>query len=160
MNRKILKQFFEYHQDGCLVRTKDLGRGKIGQKVFGTKNSEGYMLVTFQRKSYRIHRLIFLLVRGTQPNAIDHIDRDKTNNRIENLRAVTVSENHCNKIEQRNNRSGVKGLSWDRAKNYWKGSIQINGKRISVGHSKDRAKVERLLKQKREELHGKYATHG
>lgn len=159
MNQRILKRFFEYHQDGYLIRKLSVGRGKKGQKVFGTSNSEGYQLVTFKMKSYRLHRLIFILVRGGNPGPIDHIDRNKQNNRIENLREVTVSQNHCNKVKQRNNTSGMKGLHWDKHNRYWVGSIQKNGKRIKVGNSKDRAKVEQLLKRKREELHGKYATH-
>ena len=65
------------------------------------------------------------------PEEIDHIDVDTSNNRINNLREATCSENQANKKLKANNTSGFKGVSWDRGK--WIAQITINYKIIRLG---------------------------
>ena len=72
------------------------------------------------------------------PNAdgkscVDHIDNDKSNNNIANLRWATHSENNPNRTMMSNNTSGVKGVSWDKDTNKWRSQINIDGININLG---------------------------
>ena len=91
--------------------------------------------VTIDRKSYRAHRLIWLLVNRHDPGAalVDHIDGNYYNNKIENLRLTTTQENACNQRRRIDNTSGYKGVSWDKNRNSWQASIFVNQQRIFLG---------------------------
>ena len=100
------------------------------------KDKGGYLNVKLRKegKSYtkRIHRLVAetLIKRIKGKNEIDHINQIKTDNTVENLRWVNKRENSINKGLQNNNKSGVKGVSYDNYYNKWRGEINISkGKR-------------------------------
>lgn len=105
---------------------------KSGKKA-GTPRKEGYIVIQLNNTQYYAHRLIWSLLNGEIPNDrhIDHINRNKSDNRIENLRLVTNRENALNK-EKKNSNTGVYGVSKDR--NYYKVSFTINNKSIHVGN--------------------------
>lgn len=78
------------------------------------KDKRGYLSYVSGTKSYYVHRLIWLYVHGEQPTLIDHIDRDRSNNRLTNLRETSRQENYANSnyselsYEQRKNRNSSK----------------------------------------------------
>jgi len=81
-------------------------------------NTNGYYDITLCKnnitKTYRIHRLVYICNNPTEDISlfdIDHIDLDKTNNKIENLRKATRSENNSNRIKQKNNTTGYKNIT-------------------------------------------------
>lgn len=84
-------------------------------------------------KKYNVymHRLITGASRGVE---VDHINHNKLDNRRENLRISSRSENNRNRKKQRNNTSGHKGVQWIKRLNVWCALIQINYKRVSLGH--------------------------
>jgi hypothetical protein len=86
------------------------------------------------QKAHLAHRLVFLYHRGYLPEFIDHIDQNKLNNKIENLREITNSENQHNKGLNRNNSSGYKGVSWKRNHKKWRAGVQVNKKEIHLGY--------------------------
>lgn len=92
---------------------------KIGQEA-GTIGSNGYRSVKIDGRLYLTHRLVFLIETGHLPEFIDHKDRDKLNNRIENLRECSRSENMQNVSKKSSNTSGVVGVSWDKSANKWR----------------------------------------
>ena len=160
MNKKTLRQLFEYLPDGSFRRIGKLGKsGTLGRVLVGSKHHTGYRVLKVANKTLMFHRAVWIWHHGKCPAFLDHINRKRDDNRIENLRPIENTKNLWNQGAQKNCATGVKGLHWEKSKGYWVGSVQANGKRHRVGHSKDREKVERLLKLKREELHGKYATH-
>lgn len=103
-----LKKVFLY-KEGKLYR-----RNKAGDlHEAGGVNKSGYVHVRFLGPVYLAHRLIWCYVYGTMPiGEIDHIDHDKANNHIENLREVTRSEQMQNASQSKVNTSGVTGVSW------------------------------------------------
>lgn len=133
MNKKsidinILKNYF-YYKDGYLY-------SKSNHKKYGTTRSDGYVVFQHNKIKYYAHRVVWALHNGIIPDdkQIDHINRVKTDNRIENLRLVNVRENGLNREFKKSN-TGIKGVSKDR--NYYKVSFTINNKSIHVGNFKN-----------------------
>jgi len=94
----------------------------------------GYGYVKVAGKRYLSHRLIWLLVNGAWPaHDIDHIDRDKMNNRLENLRAVTRTENQHNHGIHSDNASGYLGVSFQQSRNKFRADIRLNNRNIYLG---------------------------
>jgi hypothetical protein len=105
-----------------LVRTSN--KVKVGD-VVGARNSHGYLFVNVCGKRYAAHRLAWYYVHGQWPDAdIDHINGNKADNRIVNLRAATRSQNCANTPVRRNSKSGLKGVRWQEHAGKWKAQIK------------------------------------
>mgnify|MGYP003472828410 FL=1 len=104
--------------------------GKENKEVLNT----GYITVRVFGRRYLAHRLAWAYTYGHLPSAyIDHINGDKSDNRICNLRECSHAENHQNMAIQSNNKSGYIGVGWHRLRNKWRASITINRKHIHLG---------------------------
>ena len=130
-----LKRLYNYNPtDGLFTRKiSNNTRYPVGQ-IAGTKNHHsGYVYIKINGKRYSAHRLAWLYVHGEFPNGeIDHKDRDKSNNRILNLRDFTRSENMLNTGLQSNNKTGIKGVSM-RSNGKFVARVGLNNKRIQLG---------------------------
>jgi hypothetical protein len=95
----------------------------------------GYWGIMIHRKLYLAHRLIFIWHNGFAPNEIDHINRVRADNRIENLRASTTSQNHANETHRENTLNKYRGLQRTvlAGKIYWGARIMVDGKRNHLG---------------------------
>jgi hypothetical protein len=83
---------------------------------------------------YKVHVLIWVWHRGYWPKAdVDHEDLVRTNNRFDNLREATRSDNIANRRKQSNNKSGYKGVSWSKVSNKWIAQIQVRGEYQYLG---------------------------
>lgn len=105
--------FFDYEKEtGRLSWKVKKGRSRNPGDEAGTINSMGRMVVEVNGKKHLSHRVIWEMVFGKIHDGlvIDHIDGNILNNRIENLRAVTLSENQRNAKTPKNNRIGVMGV--------------------------------------------------
>ena len=159
LTQKFLQEYFIYNSDGSLTRIKKLGTsGRIGVKTFGYSRPSGYKVITFLNKSFHFHRIVFLLCNGFLPKMIDHINGDKADNRIENLRPCTPAENMFNSKIASNNKSGVKGIYYCKIERTWKGSIKKGNKRIKV-QRKNKEELIGIMNGLREELHGNFARN-
>jgi hypothetical protein len=99
-------------------------------KAAGWVNPDtGYHYVQLNGKQYRSHRLIFLMLKGYLPKLVDHINRDRLDNRIENLREATKSENTFNSARS----DSALGVSFDPSRNKWRAYTQEGGRRCSWG---------------------------
>ena len=99
----------------------------------GTLHHLGYMQTQVGEKIYRNHRIIWLMHYGYLPKVLDHIDHDRLNNKIENLREVTYSENCKNITKPKNNTSGVVGVSFNKRLNKWYSQIRSEKVKYYLG---------------------------
>lgn len=128
-------------------------------KVAGTSQPIGYRVIIIQRTHQYAHRLAWVYVHGVWPVMIDHINGDKSDNRIANLRSVTRRENLKNSALRPSNTSGVSGVSWLKRRKRWQARIMVDNLQISLGvfHDFNDAVAARLEAEKR---YGFHRNHG
>ena len=125
-------------------------------------DKDGYRkLALFQNKKYthfRVHRLVALMWLPNPLNkpVIDHIDGNKQNNNVNNLRWATFQENQFNKNLNSNSTSGVKGITFRKSSNKWEASIMLNGKNIYIGKYTNLEEAKQARKTKAIELFGEF----
>jgi hypothetical protein len=118
---------------GVFVWRMSRGTVRAGGRA-GWFHSTGYWYVRVDGVDYKLHRLAWVWVHGSAPQAlIDHIDRNKSNNAIDNLREATHAQNQQNKKTYANNLSGHKGVSWYPLRSKWRVRIQHDKRSILVG---------------------------
>ena len=109
-------------------------RGVKKGDVAGTKNKQGYILLSIAGRRILAHRVAWLFATGNFPvGNIDHINRDKTDNRISNLREATYSQNAQNRAKNIRNTSGFKGVTWHKGDKKWQAAITVSRKCIYLG---------------------------
>ncbi len=102
--------------------------------VAGFKNKDGHLVIQIQKRRYPAHRLIWVLVYGHWPNNdIDHIDGNRSNNKLANLRAATRRENLRNMGKKPFNKSGYKWVSWHKPTNKWVAQVRNNKTNVYLG---------------------------
>ena len=152
-------KYFDYNQETGGLSWK-LSRGKKTRAgdIAGTED-KGYLRLRFNYKDYKVHRIIWLMVYGRWPYQIDHIDHNRSNNKINNLREVTAQQNAQNRSLHKNNRSGVCGVSWKKDKNKWCSEIHVNGNNVFLGHTCSLFRAA-CLRKSAEIKYGFHANHG
>jgi len=136
MERELDGRLLKY-EEGKLYVWREMWRGQKRKNpdwwvLKGTIHKDGYRQVSINNKRYFYHRLVYFLhnpdwdIHDTSmDNSIDHIDRNKLNNNIENLRVVTHSQNMCN--------TDCKGYTFDKANGKYKAQIMVNEKNNYLG---------------------------
>jgi hypothetical protein len=155
MTPELASELFEY-RDGRLYHKVTRRRLKAGTPA-GALNGTGYRQMGVNGKYYREHALVFLMHHGYIPPEIDHINGDRADNRIENLRAVTRSQNQYNKAKCRNNTSGHRGVSWHNTSKAWLVRISVEGKNRIVGYFKDLDAAAKASQNARLEHYGTFS---
>jgi len=164
LTQKQAKEMFDY-VDGQLFWKNRLDMPqKWNTKWAGEKAgtiSNDRKTVGVNNKRFQFHRIVWVIFNGEIPpnTQIDHINGNALDNRIENLRLATHSENARNSKISRNNSSGYKNVVWDEFCQLWLVSLYANGKSIRK-RFKDLDKAVEFAKVKRMELHGQFANHG
>jgi hypothetical protein len=137
LTQKRLKEVLRYYPGSGIFRWKTTGKGRK-RKIAGCKRPDGYILIRIDGQLHFAHRLAFLYVHGYFPeNQIDHIDRNRSNNKIKNLREISQQCNSRNTGNPIDNTSGVKGVCWYEKYNKWMVRICANGKRRHLGYYKN-----------------------
>ena len=133
-------QGLAYDGEGGLLRN--------GKPVKSVPSNQGYYRVTYKGKQYQMHRVIYELNHGEVPEGmeIDHINRDRLDNRIENLRVVDKKGNMQNRIG--------KGYSKQQWSGRYQASIKKDGKRIDLGTWDTKEEAHMAYLKAKEELHG------
>ena len=139
ITQEIVKEHFDYDPSGWLIRKKAYRNVGVGKRA-GWIGLDGYVAIMFQRKVIRAHRLIFLWHHGYLPALIDHIDGDKANNKIENLRETTKRANSLNSERSRN----AKRVSWNSSIGYWMVQVPTDDGRVISKHAKTKEEAEAI----------------
>tara|TARA_R110000772_G_C13271368_1_gene436264 strand:- start:913 stop:1422 length:510 start_codon:yes stop_codon:yes gene_type:complete len=113
-------------------------RGRKLGKEIGSVFSSGYRLARINGKIYSIHRFLYYYYNNTLPEFIDHIDRNRSNNTKENLRAATIQQNNQNASIRSDNKSGTRGVSWSNFRKKWVAQISLSGKSKNLGRFEDK----------------------
>ena len=139
-----LRELFTYDDGKLLWKVKKAIRTKIGEEA-GTQKADGYRAIKVDDKSYQTHRLIWIYHNGAIPDGmqIDHIDRDNTNNQLENLRLATNTENQWNR--------DVVGTDLNGGS--YRARIGYKGKSIFLGRFPTKEKAMEVYNKKKVELH-------
>jgi hypothetical protein len=129
-------------------------------KVAGFKHHRGYHLVLIGAVKFMAHRVAWLMERGEPvPNEIDHIDGDRSNNRISNLRAATRSENLSN-MRAKNSNCQTKGVWFDASRGKFQAHITHRYKSYKLGRFDTLEEAVAARREAAERLHGEFARHG
>ena len=141
--------YFEY-KDGKLFSKVTRGKVKEGDEV-GTLDANGYKVFSFKGKRYYVHRVIYEMHYGPIPvgMVVDHVWRNRADNRIENLRVVTKSDNAKNAKLYSNNSSGVTGVRWDSQSGKYYAYIKVDGKLKSLGLFESKQEAIKPVKMQR-----------
>lgn len=152
LNQAKLKELLDYNPDtgGFIWRVYRSRMAKASAPA-GTKSDLGYIRIIVCGKQYAAHRLAWLYTHGQWPTSeIDHINQNKADNRIANLRQVTRSENCQNKSD-----ATLPGITWHKPTAKWQARIKINQKLIHLGVFANIADAKAARKQAEQ----KYHTH-
>jgi hypothetical protein len=135
LTQAILKENLHYNPEtGIFTWIKSKTKVKRGD-IAGYTDCKGYIAIGLNKKLYRAHRLAWLYVNGIMPTMhIDHVNRIKADNRIDNLRQATAAENNHNKDLSRKNKSGFKGVCWNKKNKKWRAECTNNGKSHHLGY--------------------------
>lgn len=156
-----VRNLFDYDPVSGLLAWKisPSNRVRLGDPV-GTVDSKGYGQVQIDCRKYRTHRIIWLWMTGNFPsNQIDHKNRQRMDNRWENLRDVSRQENSRNLSLSRKNKSGIIGVYWRNSNQKWHAQITVSRKNISLGffsNIQDAAEARKIAETK----YGFYYSHG
>jgi hypothetical protein len=152
LTKELLHQLFEY-RDG------ELYWKKRNQKIAGCVNGDNYRHIVVKKKLYKAHRLIFMMHYGYMPEFIDHIDNNRLNNKIENLREATRQQNSWNRKINANNKSGIKGVSWCKLTKKWKVQGRIDKKVTYLGVYETLEEAANVISNFRFLNHGSFAKY-
>ena len=135
---------------------------KTGRVLKASDNRDGYLQAGLMnnKKKYnkKIHKLVAeaFLLNPENKKCVDHIDNNKHNNNLINLRFATPSQNQHNKSIGKNNTSGTKGVSWNNKSNKWTAQIKINGKQIHLGYFLNKDDAINIRVQRAKDEFGEY----
>ena len=146
-------------ETGVFTWKHDGTRGVKAGHVAGSRMTSGYIALSVSGKKALGHRIAWLFANGefAQGN-IDHINRDKSDNRISNLRLATPEQNAQNRLKNCKNTSGYKGVTWHKRDERWQAAITIKGKVFHLGYYKnpEQASVAYIEASKKHQSHSIY----
>lgn len=142
LSQKRLKELLHYEPETGvftwrITRNSNAKAGFVAGNLDGRKCS-GYVKISINYKLYAAHRLAWLYVHGDwPPEQIDHINRVRHDNRIENLRLANNQQNCQNRSIRQDNKTGCPGITWRDDLCKWRVRIGVNGQRVNLGYFSD-----------------------
>lgn len=120
------REMLDYNPDtGVLAWKKTFSNSAVAGSIAGcVSKKEGRSVIGLDKKRYRVHRIIYLIMTGEMPEEIDHINGNGLDNRWINLRAVTHAENMRNRKVCSNNTTKIMGVTWNKLNQNWRARIK------------------------------------
>lgn len=162
MTQELLHQMLKYNKDTGIFNWK-ISPSRIVKKdsQAGNIRKDGYIQIKIKGKMYLAHRLAWIYEYGIFPeDYIDHINHDRADNRIQNIREVSRFDNNRNQSIRSDNTSGVTGVYFDKSQNKWRASINGKYGKVYLGifSSKDEAIVAILVARKEHQYHNNHGS--
>lgn len=158
ITRERLDQLLSY-DPGTDTWTWRVNRGrmaKAGSRA-GTVNTLGYRVIQIDAKHYLAHRLVWFWHHGEWPALIDHIDMNRSNNRVENLRPCEKAQNLWNVGKPTSNTSGLKGASYHKDTGRWQARIRCRGISLHLGLFDTVEEAHKAYVEASMRLHGEFS---
>lgn len=152
---------FSYDPETGILRWKiKPGKSMNAGSIAGCKGGTGHLQVRYKNVLYYVHRIAYEISHGEIPKGkeIDHINRNKIDNRLCNLRLATHMENIQNSSMRSDNTSGFVGVSWEKRRRKWESYIILprkQKKHLGYFHTKEEAYAARVEAEKLH--HGEFA---
>lgn len=161
---KKMLDVIEYDPDTGLFRWKKRPSARCAEGWFsgGCLGKKGYLGFRVFYERYYAHRLAWALHSGSLSESveIDHINGNKADNRIINLRVASPSQNQHNKNKYLNNKSGLKGICLDARSGKWRAKFNCDGVRYELGLFEMIEEAKTALIAARSKAHGDFANNG
>lgn len=157
----LLRQWYYYHPESGAISLAPNSLRKSGKPI-GQITKNGYMAVrvtdeTGISRRFMVHRIAWALYYGRWPDIhIDHINGDRSDNRISNLRAATNSQNSMNRSCHSNSLTGIKGVTWDKQRKKWMARLNKGGKFINLGRFETSDEAKMAYDAAAADAHGEY----
>ena len=157
-----LKQLLNYDSRSGLFtwEIKASSRAMPGGRA-GTVRTDGYLEIQIDGTRFMAHRLAWFYMNGTWPREfLDHINRNRSDNTYANLRECSASQNQYNRPTNRNNSTGLKGVTFKKKENVWVAKIGIDGKSHRIGQYLTAEAAHEAYRRKANELFGEFSSGG
>jgi len=157
ITQKRLKEVLTYNpESGDFFWRESKGCAAAGKKIVSV-DSSGYFKLKVDGNYYLLHRLAWLYTYGVYPlSCIDHINRNRRDNRISNLRLATNAENCRNAGMRSDNTSGVTGVG--RIGSKWRVRIMVDGVTLYLGSYNDIELAELVAVEAKNKFHGSFSS--
>jgi hypothetical protein len=154
---ECIRSLFYYDIElGCLRFRSGVKAGSIA----GASHPCGYRQVWIGGDRFLLHRLIWKYHHGSEPRQVDHIDGNRGNSKIENLRPACEKTNQRNRGKQGNNTSGLKGAYFRKSDGRWMSAIRVGGKQKHLGYYPSANEAHKAYCVAAAEYYGEYANYG
>lgn len=155
LTQERLKTLLHYDPDtGVFTYACARPKVRVGAEAGHTHAGHGYRQIKIDGKLYLAHRLAWLYVYGEWPTELlDHVNRNRVDNRLCNLRSSDKYLNRQNTGTPVNSTSGAKGVTWNRTLEKWHARISLKGRRYHVGWFYDKESAIAARQRAETELH-------
>lgn len=156
-----LREVFHYDpENGSLTwKVRTSNRIRVGDEA--TCPNYGYYVVRLDTVLYRAHRVCWAVHYGAWPvSKIDHINGNRNDNRLCNLREATIKENCRNMRIGKANKSGYKGVAWGKVAGKWSAQIKVNYRKVHLGLFNDPAEAHAAYVEAAAKYYGEFANDG
>jgi hypothetical protein len=158
MDQATLKEWLSYDPETGVFTWAQNSVGKIKTwRRAGCLHQDGYIKIRLFDKMYRCSRLAVLYMTGEMPGSVDHVNRDRADDRWANLRVCTRSQNQYNRPIQGNNKSGFKGVFWNKQQQKWQAKIGYQRRQKHLGFFDLPEEAGMAYKHAAEQLHAEFA---
>lgn len=130
LTQSELISMFDYDPATGELRRIFASKGYLPGRTITRKNDQGYLVTTVNRKTYRVHHLVWMYFNGELPESLGHVNRVRDDNRIENLRPCAIYQNSGNCVARVHK---YKGVTFDKRNQKWRAQIGIQYRNVPLG---------------------------